>query len=111
EDATGEPFAVLLKALGLDNVQAQQVFLLATPRVGRDTQSFFCICDVYAGMEPSVAAALAEGWRESRLAKTPRHAPHPAETGHRLRPGGAERARPSAPAQPDRKVQGSSDAG
>src|SRR5262249_31043997 len=49
DDATGEPLAVLLKALGLDNIQAQQVFLLATPQIGRDVNLFFKICDLYAG--------------------------------------------------------------
>jgi hypothetical protein len=110
DDATGEPLAVLLKALGLDNVQAQQVFLLAT-LVGRDTQSFFRLCDVYAGMEASVAETLSEAWREGRLAKPLRHVPHLAENGNRVRTGAAEQARPSAPAQSKRKAQGSGDLG
>jgi hypothetical protein len=87
DDATGEPFAVLLKSLGLDNVQAQQVFLLATPRIGRDVTTFFQICDLYAGMEPSVAEILTDAWRESRMEKAPRHVPHLAENGHFPRPG------------------------
>src|SRR5260221_3362559 len=52
DDATGEPLAVLLKAMGLDNTQAQQVFLLATTTVGRDVTVFFKVCDLYAAMEP-----------------------------------------------------------
>jgi hypothetical protein len=107
DDATGEPLAICLKALGLDNVQAQQVFLLATPRVGRETQSFFRLSDIYAGMEPSLAETVAEAWRESRQSKPPRHVPHLAENSGRARTGTAEPARPSAPAQTDRKAQGS----
>jgi len=105
-DATGEPFAVLLKSLGLDNVQAQQVFLLATPRIGRDTAGFFRLCDLYAGMEPSVAEALTDAWRDSRLAKAPRHVPHLAENGTRLRPGMAEATRTPSPASVERRTLG-----
>jgi hypothetical protein len=107
DDATGEPFGVLLKSLGLDNVRAQQVFLLATPRVGRDTTAFFRLCDLYAGMEPSVAEALTEAWRESRTARVARHVPHFAENGKRSRPGVAETARTNAPAEAERKTLGS----
>jgi hypothetical protein len=107
DDATGEPLAVVLKALGLDNVQAQQVFLLAAPRVGRDTQGFFRLCDVYAGMEPTLAEGLAEAWRESRMAGAPRHVPHFAENGNRVRTGGDEQSRPAVAAHGDRKAQGS----
>ena len=111
DDATGEPLAILLKALGLDNVQSQQVFLLATPRVGRETQSFFRLSDIYAGMEPSLAETIAEAWRESRLSKPPRHVPHLAENSGRARPATAEPARPSAASQAERKVRGSGELG
>lgn len=94
DDATGEPVAVLLKALGLDNMQAQQVFLLATP-VGRDVTPFFKLCDLYAGMEPVVAETLAEAWRGVRHA-TPRHEPVFSENGDRRRQGGVETAREHA---------------
>jgi Uncharacterised protein conserved in bacteria (DUF2336) len=107
DDATGEPFAVLLKSLGLDNVQAQQVFLLATPRIGRETAGFFRLCDLYAGMEPSVAEALTEAWRDSRLARVPRHVPHLAENGDRPRPGTGEAARAPSPASAERRTLGS----
>lgn len=109
DDATGEPFAVLLRSLGLDNVQAQQVFLLATPRIGRDTDTFFRLCDLYAGMEPSVAEALTEAWRDSRLAKVPRHVPHLAENGNRPRAGTAEATRTPSPASIERKTLGFGD--
>jgi hypothetical protein len=91
DDASGEPLAVLLKALGLDNMQAQQVFLLATP-VGREVTPFFKLCDLYAGMEPVVAETLAEAWRGVRHA-TPRHEPVFSENGDRRRQGAVETTR------------------
>jgi hypothetical protein len=48
DDKSGEAFAVMLKVLGLDNVQAQQVLLLATPAIGRDVNAFFKLADVFA---------------------------------------------------------------
>jgi hypothetical protein len=72
DDETGEPLAVLLKALSLDGAQAAQVFLLATPKVGLDTIAFFRICDLYAGMEPVVAETLAGAWRDNAR-PVPRH--------------------------------------
>jgi hypothetical protein len=92
DDASGEPLAVLLKALGLDNVQAQQVFLLAAPTVGRDVTAFFRLCDLYAGMEAVVAETLAEFWREPVQA-TPRHEPLFAENGGARRGSVPEQAR------------------
>ncbi|MCB1495175.1 MAG: hypothetical protein KDJ86_05265 [Bauldia sp.] len=62
DDATGEPLAVLLKALSLASDQARQVLLLSSP-VGRDPAAFFPLCDLYAGMLPTVATTLAEAWR------------------------------------------------
>lgn len=93
-DVTGEPVAVLLKALGLDNMQAQQVFLLATP-VGREVTPFFKLCDLYAGMEPVVAETLAEAWRGVRHA-TPRHEPVFSENSDRRRQGAVEATRDHA---------------
>ncbi|MBN8996521.1 MAG: DUF2336 domain-containing protein [Rhizobiales bacterium] len=95
DDATGEPLAVLLKALGLDSIQAQQVFLLATTTVGRDVQVFFRLCDLYAGMDPGVAEVLFEAWRIPARAARPAHQPVFAENGERRRPA-AEVARESA---------------
>jgi hypothetical protein len=109
DDATGEPFAVLLKSLGLDNVQAQQVFLLATPRIGRDVTAFFQLCDLYAGMEPSVAEILTEAWRESRTARPPRHVPHLAENGSFPRPAAGEATRTPAPLADERRPLRSGD--
>jgi hypothetical protein len=83
DDPSGEPFAILLKVLGLDNIQAQQVFLLATPSIGRDVTAFFSLTDVYASMEKSVAEILVAAWRGD-LAGPPRHAPV-------FAPGGARR--------------------
>ncbi len=63
-DAGGEALAVLLKAMRLDETQAQQVFLLASP-VGRNVQAFFPLTDLYAGMEQSTAQTLCDAWRLS----------------------------------------------
>jgi hypothetical protein len=111
EDATGEPTAVLLKSLGLDNVQAQQVFLLATPKIGRDVTSFFRLCDIYAGMEPWVAETLTDAWRDDRFSKGSTHIPHLAENGDRPRSGLGEAVRGSPPVPTERKTLGSSGTG
>ncbi|MEO8667568.1 MAG: DUF2336 domain-containing protein [Bauldia sp.] len=74
DDPTGEAFAILLKVLGLDNIQAQQVLLLATPQIGRDVNAFFRLADVYAAMETSVAEILVAAWRGDIVAG-PRHVP------------------------------------
>lgn len=97
EDSSGEPLAVLLKALGLDNIQAQQVFLLATSTVGQDVTIFFRLCDLYAGMEPVVAETLSEAWRAPSRPAAPRHVPVFAENGDRRRAGMPEASRESAP--------------
>jgi len=86
-DATGEPLAVLLKALGLENAQAQQVFLLATSHVGRDVTAFFRVCDIYAAMEPVVAETLIESWRAGHRPLAARHEPLFAENAERRRSG------------------------
>ncbi|MCB1487912.1 MAG: DUF2336 domain-containing protein [Bauldia sp.] len=70
DDKRGEPLAVLLKALSLPREQAQQVFLLASP-VGRDPTVFFDLCDLYAGMEPTVATTLAQAWRRKPATQAP----------------------------------------
>jgi len=95
DDPTGEPIAVLLKALGLDSIQAQQVFLLATTSVGRDVNVFFRLCDLYAGMDPSVAEVLSDAWRIPVRAARPAHQPVFAENGERRRPA-PESAKPAA---------------
>ena len=93
DDASGEPLAVLLKVLGLDNTQAQQVFLLATTAVGVDVTAFFRLCDLYAAMEPVVAETLVESWREPRHPTIPRHEPLFAENGERRRQAASEPSR------------------
>ncbi|CAN5366167.1 DUF2336 domain-containing protein [soil metagenome] len=93
-DPTGEALAVFLKALRLDDIQAQQVFLLASP-VGRDVQAFFPLTDLFAGMEASTAETLCEAWRLAATERKTRHEPHLAENGDRRRTGAAiEAARP-----------------
>jgi hypothetical protein len=65
DDVGGEAAAVLFKALGLDNFQAQQVFLLATPTLGLDVNVFFDLAKFYAGMESWIAEILVSSWQES----------------------------------------------
>jgi hypothetical protein len=90
-DSGGELFAIMLKALRLDDIQAQQVFLLASPS-GRNVQTFFPLTDLYAGMEPYVAETIVLGWRDATTAREVRHEPHLAENGDRRRPATAAEA-------------------
>lgn len=98
-DPGGELLAILLKALRLDDVQAQQVFLLASPS-GRSVETFFPLADLYAGMEPYVAETIVLGWHEATTATAKQHEPHMAENGDRRRAVPGERrpvpARPAA---------------
>ena len=93
-DKSGELFAVMLKALRLDDTQARQVFLLASP-LGRDVQAFFPLSDLYAGMEPEVAETLVEAWREAAAPAQSGHEPHLAENSTVRRPAAGEAARPA----------------
>jgi uncharacterized protein (DUF2336 family) len=86
DDKSGEPFAVMLKALGLDNIQAQQVLLLATPAIGQDVNVFFRLVDLYAAMEPHVAESLVGAWRGDQVVRTPRHEPLLADNAELRRP-------------------------
>ncbi len=83
-DRSGEPLAVLLKALRLDELQAQQVFLMASP-VGRDVQVFFPLTDLYAGMDHSTAETLCEAWRIVAAERKAGHEPYLAENADRRR--------------------------
>jgi hypothetical protein len=74
-DPTGEALAILLKALRLDSIQAQQVFLLATPS-GQDTSLFFPLADLYAGMEASVAETMADSWRANASGQRATYVPY-----------------------------------
>lgn len=100
-DKSGELLAVMLKALRLDNVQARQVFLLASPS-GRDVQGFFPLSDLYAGMEVAVAETLAAAWREGTRERASDHQPHMTENGERRRTAVAE---PPRHAQPDEQAR------
>jgi len=94
-DRSGELFAVMLKALRLDDSQARQVLLLASP-TGRDVQSFFPLSDLYAGMEPEVAETLVDSWRDALTRASATYEPHMAENGTRVRSSaGAEALRPA----------------
>ncbi len=72
EDLTGEPLALVMKALRIDDVTAQQVFLGMSP-VGLDVQAFFQLSDLYSGLEAVVAAGIIERWREDVRTPAPRH--------------------------------------
>lgn len=75
-DSGGEALAVMLKALRLDDAQARQVLLLASP-TGKDTAAFFPLSDLYSGMEPEVAEALVDAWRQAEArARGGAHQPH-----------------------------------
>ncbi len=104
DDHSGEPLAVLLKSLGLDNIQAQQVFLLATATIGRDVTIFFRLCDLYAGNEPVVAETLSEAWRLPARPAIPRHQPFFAENRDRRRAAVPEAPRESV--QPIERAAG-----
>ncbi len=93
-DKTGDLFAVMLKALRLDDVQAQQVLLLVAPS-GRDVQAFFPLSDLYAGMEPEVAETLVGAWRSAAASGKEVHEPHFAPNSDRPRPSGVDAARPA----------------
>ena len=63
--------------------------------VGRDVNVFFRLCDLYAGMDPSVAEVLSDAWRIPVRAARPAHQPVFAENGERRRPA-PESAKPAA---------------
>ncbi|HVY20447.1 MAG TPA: DUF2336 domain-containing protein [Bauldia sp.] len=94
-DHSGDLFAIMLKALRLDDVQARQVLLLVAPS-GRDVRAFFPLSDLYGGMEPSVAETLVGAWRSAVASGKEVHEPHLAPNGERYRPTGVEAPRPSA---------------
>ena len=102
-DKSGELFAVMLKALRLDDVQAQQVFLLASPS-GREVQSFFPLSDLYSGMEPEVAETLIGAWRDAATMGKPTYEPHLAENGERRR-GAAVDTQRQATQTPDEQAK------
>ena len=83
-DHSGEGLAILLKALRLDEIQAQQVFLTASP-VGRDVQAFFPLTDLYAGMDHSTADTLCEAWRIVTAERKAGYQPYLAENADRRR--------------------------
>ena len=96
-DPGGELLAVMLKALRLDDVQARQVFLLASPP-GKDVATFFPLSDLYSGLEPDVAETLVAVWRDATSeARSPRHQPHFADNSTTRRPAAGE-ARKNTPA-------------
>ena len=83
-DHSGEGLAIMLKALRLDEIQAQQVFLTASP-VGRDVQAFFPLTDLFAGMEYATAETLCEAWRIVTAERKAGHQPYLADNADRRR--------------------------
>jgi hypothetical protein len=106
DDATGEAAAVLLKALGLDNVQAQQVLLLSTTTVALDANAFFRLTDVFAGMEIWVAETLVDAWRGQQPRSTPRHEPHLSENSVQRRPAAESGKKPKRLPPPAERASG-----
>ncbi|MHA1554603.1 MAG: hypothetical protein ACTSU0_09365, partial [Alphaproteobacteria bacterium] len=93
-DATGELLAILLKALRLDNVTAQQVFLVMSP-AGRDVSCFFPLSDLFSGMETFVADAIVDRWRDGETGPVRHETPMP-EIPSRREERIHERQRPAA---------------
>ena len=106
DDRTGEALAILLKAIALENVQAQQVFLLAASKVGRDVDAFFRLCDLYTALEPIVAENLAGAWSAGRIEKAAHHQPLFVSNGERQRSTNGEAARDRQPLPAERARQG-----
>ncbi len=100
-DHSGEPLAILLKALRLDDMQAQQVFLMASP-VGRDVQAFFPLTDLFAGMDHATAETLCEAWRIVTAERKAGHQPYLAENADRRRGAMGTPARSSEAEREDR---------
>ena len=73
-DRGGELLAIVLKALRLDDTQARQVFLLASP-TGRDVKAFFPLADLFSGMEPVVAETIVDAWRKAAVGGEPHYEP------------------------------------
>jgi len=84
EDITGEPSVILLKALGLDEAQADQALLTTMRVTGRDLSRFSTLFEFYAGLDRWVAEILVDSWRR-RQASPATHQPHFAENGDRVR--------------------------
>jgi hypothetical protein len=83
----------MLKALRLDDIQAQQVFLLVAPS-GRDVSAFFPLSDLYAGMEPDVAETLVAAWRSAVAdGKGETYQPHLSPAAGRHRQSGVDASR------------------
>jgi hypothetical protein len=106
DDATGEAAAVLLKVLGLDNIQAQQVLLLSTESIGLDANVFFRLTDVFAGMEKWVAETLVDAWRGESSRAAARHEPHFSENGIRRQQTAATERKPDRLPPPAERASG-----
>lgn len=91
EDTGGELLAVMLKALRLTDVQARQVFLLASPS-GKDVSRFFPLADLYAGMEATLAETFIAAWRDALRHAPSGHEPYTSE-------GRPPRGQPAQPAR------------
>jgi uncharacterized protein (DUF2336 family) len=77
DDPSGEALAVLLKAIGLSDVEMQQVLLLANPVMSAAVETFFRLSELFGGLEKSGADRLVGQWRGDETADLPAaHQPH-----------------------------------
>jgi hypothetical protein len=87
---------LMIKASGLSDADGRSVLLLANPEIGQSVERFFRLAELFASVEPSVAASFVDAWRD-RPAR-PQHAPVYADGRERpVRP--AERAAPAVQPQ------------
>jgi len=75
EEPAGEGLVLMCKAIGLGEVEARQVLLLANPHVGHSTQAFYRLADLHAGMERAVAERIIASWRGETGRPAARHVP------------------------------------
>ncbi|MCX5497620.1 DUF2336 domain-containing protein [Kaistia dalseonensis] len=73
DDPSGEALVILLKAIGLDDAEAQQVLLFANPAISAAVETFGRLAELHAGADRSAASRLVDFWR---------HGAEPARRGH-----------------------------
>jgi hypothetical protein len=105
DDVSGEPLALLLKAIGLETAEARIVLLLANEAIGRSVDAFMRIADIHAGIEGGIAEAFVAGWRGEKIAGAPLHQPM-FSTAPGVRPATGTAARPAAQSEQDRARSG-----
>lgn len=101
-DASGEPFVVAAKALGMKAAVLQRVLLFLNPSVGQSVQRVYELADLFDELTREAAERMLAIWRSEGAATAPVHQPvYGADGKHDMRTPTAHRGiRPSA-AQPD----------